>query len=172
MRVYAFNVSSFRTYAQHLSWDEEAALRRLIDLYHVLEKPLPLDRARLHVLACCRTAKQRKAVDTVLVEFFTETPRCWANARFDKQIGKGGKNRLWEGRLDVSFGEWQALRDMILAAYSHRCAYCGNEARSVDHLVPLNRGGRSEPDNLLPACKPCNSSKGDKLYHEWRGTIQ
>lgn len=43
------------------------------------------------------------------------------------------------------------------------CYYCHKKFRfkelTMDHLVPLARGGRSTKDNLVPACKKCNSSK-------------
>ena len=38
---------------------------------------------------------------------------------------------------------------------------------SIDHVVPLSRGGKHEIENLLPACRSCNSSKGAKLLEEW-----
>lgn len=49
------------------------------------------------------------------------------------------------------------------------CAYCGATGKvELDHVVPLSRGGRHEPENFAPACKSCNSSKGAKLLPEWR----
>lgn len=48
-----------------------------------------------------------------------------------------------------------------------RCVYCGDMAGTVDHIVPLARGGYEHEDNLVPACSRCNSSKGAKLLHEW-----
>lgn len=47
------------------------------------------------------------------------------------------------------------------------CVYCGDPADSADHVVPLARGGRERPNNLVPACRPCNSAKGKRLLHEW-----
>ena len=39
--------------------------------------------------------------------------------------------------------------------------------RSIDHIIPLARGGAHIPDNLAAACRTCNSSKNDKFLHEW-----
>lgn len=39
------------------------------------------------------------------------------------------------------------------------CVYCGGEADTVDHIVPIHDGGTSEPENLAPACRHCNISK-------------
>lgn len=47
------------------------------------------------------------------------------------------------------------------------CVYCGAEARTVDHIVPLARGGYEVEYNLVPCCGSCNSSKGAKLLSEW-----
>lgn len=57
--------------------------------------------------------------------------------------------------------EWQQLLDI----YQHRCGYCGCDIRAdpcKDHIVALSRGGRNDIDNLLPACRGCNSSKRDR----------
>ena len=51
------------------------------------------------------------------------------------------------------------------------CYYCrrgvGIRALSMDHLVPLGRGGRSVRGNVVPACKECNSRKQAMLPVEW-----
>jgi 5-methylcytosine-specific restriction protein A len=52
-----------------------------------------------------------------------------------------------------------------------RCSYCGRQvgarALTMDHLVPLVRGGRSTRANLVPACKACNTRKKSLLPVEW-----
>jgi 5-methylcytosine-specific restriction endonuclease McrA len=39
---------------------------------------------------------------------------------------------------------------------------------TIDHIIPLARGGHHIPDNLCAACKPCNCSKKDSLPEEWQ----
>jgi hypothetical protein len=52
----------------------------------------------------------------------------------------------------------------------HRaCAYCGQPATAIDHIVPLFRGGTNYEGNLAPVCRRCNSSKGTRFLVEWRG---
>ena len=50
-----------------------------------------------------------------------------------------------------------------------KCYYCQLEITKyhVDHVVPLSRGGSNGPSNLVIACCHCNTSKRDKLPHEW-----
>ena len=52
------------------------------------------------------------------------------------------------------------------------CHYCGQHvgaaALTMDHLIPLVRGGRSNKGNLVPACKDCNSKKKHQLAFEWQ----
>ena len=52
-----------------------------------------------------------------------------------------------------------------------RCHYCGRQvgarALTMDHLIPLVRGGRSNKGNLVPACKDCNNKKKHRLAFEW-----
>jgi len=51
------------------------------------------------------------------------------------------------------------------------CYYCAKKVAyrdlSMDHLVPLARGGRSTKNNLVPACKDCNNKKKQLLPMEW-----
>jgi 5-methylcytosine-specific restriction endonuclease McrA len=52
------------------------------------------------------------------------------------------------------------------------CHYCGKkftyDQLTMDHLVPLARGGRSSKDNLVPSCKACNNVKKSLLPLEWQ----
>jgi len=51
------------------------------------------------------------------------------------------------------------------------CHYCGREVGArrltLDHVVPLIRGGKSVRSNIVPACKECNSAKRSLLPWEW-----
>lgn len=53
-----------------------------------------------------------------------------------------------------------------------KCHYCGQQVApkqlTLDHLVPLARGGRSTRGNCVPACKECNNKKRDLLPLEWQ----
>lgn len=56
------------------------------------------------------------------------------------------------------------------------CHYCGGvfpaEELTMDHLVPMIRGGKSTPGNVVPACRECNSKKGYLLPLEWEEYLE
>ena len=55
------------------------------------------------------------------------------------------------------------------------CHYCGQQVAfkniTMDHLVPIARGGRSTKNNLVPCCKKCNNLKKSMLPLEWEEHI-
>ncbi|HEX9114144.1 MAG TPA: HNH endonuclease [Nitrospirota bacterium] len=57
-----------------------------------------------------------------------------------------------------------------------RCYYCGGTFKpselTMDHLVPIVRGGKSVQGNLVPACKQCNSKKKYLLPSEWEEYLE
>ena len=52
-----------------------------------------------------------------------------------------------------------------------KCYYCGKPAApgelTMDHIVPVARGGRTSKGNVVTACKPCNNRKKQLLPIEW-----
>jgi 5-methylcytosine-specific restriction protein A len=52
------------------------------------------------------------------------------------------------------------------------CYYCRRQVRpaalTMDHIVPLGRGGTSIRGNVVPACKECNTRKRSMLPLEWQ----
>src|SRR3990167_2857136 len=55
--------------------------------------------------------------------------------------------------------------------YGNRCAYCRSDGDlTVDHVIPIARGGTNWPSNLRPACAACNSSKHSSNVTEWLTT--
>jgi 5-methylcytosine-specific restriction endonuclease McrA len=57
-------------------------------------------------------------------------------------------------------------RRAIFARDGGRCVYCGGPANSVDHVVPRSRGGRHVWENVVAACRRCNSRKENHQPHE------
>ena len=52
--------------------------------------------------------------------------------------------------------------------YNSGCFKCGsNENQSLDHIVPISRGGNHSVGNIMTLCKNCNASKGNKYLVQW-----
>ena len=43
------------------------------------------------------------------------------------------------------------------------CAYCGEPATCIDHVMPISKGGPNTIDNTVLACTSCNARKAAKL---------
>lgn len=51
----------------------------------------------------------------------------------------------------------------VLERDKHRCVYCGDRASTVDHIMPVSRGGAPRSWlNTVAACPPCNQTKADR----------
>ena len=69
--------------------------------------------------------------------------------------------------VTVPYDRPQAMsRRAVFVRDEHRCQYCGGRADSLDHVIPKSRGGRHEWDNVVAACRRCNTSKRDRLLSE------
>lgn len=82
----------------------------------------------------------------------------------------------WVDEEDIA-GEKAKARQLRHTAWWSRkvqsgvCYYCGSNVGAknltMDHIVPLSRGGKSKKGNLVPACKECNNKKKYLLPIEW-----
>jgi 5-methylcytosine-specific restriction endonuclease McrA len=57
-------------------------------------------------------------------------------------------------------------RKAVFARDAHACQYCGSGAENLDHVVPRSRGGLHTWENVVAACRPCNTRKGDRTPQE------
>ena len=58
-------------------------------------------------------------------------------------------------------------RAAFMEAAAYRCHWCGGHANTIDHIVPIIDGGTDEPDNLVAACRSCNSQHAGRVA-SWR----
>lgn len=57
----------------------------------------------------------------------------------------------------------------IFVRDNYKCQYCGKKLKtnlSVDHIIPSSRGGKTNFENCVTACKPCNNKKDNKTPRE------
>jgi 5-methylcytosine-specific restriction endonuclease McrA len=78
-----------------------------------------------------------------------------------KQILRRARKQQ-NGIFRVTAREIQRLRAM-------GCLYCGKATSgTIDHIIPLSRGGAHKIGNLVASCLTCNLQKGTKFLSEWK----
>lgn len=68
------------------------------------------------------------------------------------------KRREWERSEGFTLEEWSNLVNEL----GGLCLACGSDQITVDHVIPLSKGGSHTIDNVQPLCGPCNSRKHTK----------
>lgn len=76
---------------------------------------------------------------------------------------------IWQSICRVERGKVSnRLRFAIYARDGYRCKKCGARDRGdnleIDHIFPISKGGKSNPENLQTLCWKCNKAKGNKIY--------
>ena len=61
------------------------------------------------------------------------------------------------------YGRATLSRRAVFSRDTWICQYCGGKAETMDHVVPRSRGGDHSWENVVAACRRCNSKKKDKL---------
>ena len=89
----------------------------------------------------------------------------------------GGANALTEPPRRTDLGKlpnYRTHRHRLYGEQEGTCPGCDTHfpfrVMSVDHILPLSRGGTDHEDNLQLLCTGCNSSKGNKTMSEWRAS--
>lgn len=57
-------------------------------------------------------------------------------------------------------------RKALFARDNYECQYCGKFGCEVEHIIPQSRGGKNTWENLVTACRSCNSMKADMTPEE------
>ena len=71
------------------------------------------------------------------------------------------RHRLSQRQRGYATAEYRRNRRLVLER-DGCCVYCGAPADTVDHVVPYARSQDNSLDNLVAACRSCNSRKGDR----------
>lgn len=94
----------------------------------------------------------------------------WAKANPEKALAKSARHyarKLNAPGSGITGEQWK----VIIESTNGICTYCKqwHKKLTLDHVIPLAKGGAHDSNNAVPACKSCNSSKGKKLLSEWDG---
>lgn len=95
-------------------------------------------------------------------EAVTERNKQWRKSRPDKvtEYNHKRRSRINENGGVITEKEWLD----ILEKFEYKCVCCGvdNQKLTLDHIVPISRGGANVADNVQPLCGTCNRKKGTK----------
>ncbi len=108
-------------------------------------------RAELNAKARARYHSQDEESRQRHVEYVLAHPE-WA------RMGSSRRRARQQGLPStLTHEQWKAIK----AAYRFRCCYCGEKPKvlSQDHVIPVTKGGGTTADNIVPACRRCNSTK-------------
>jgi uncharacterized protein YdaU (DUF1376 family) len=168
MNYYERHLGDYAKDTAHLTMIEHGAYCLLLDRYYAREEPLPAE-----ISECCRLvrvtrAKETKAIQAVLKEFFTLKPDGWHIERCDREISKY-RATISRIRALRDCDSYRRFRTLVMERDGEKCTYCGavDVNLQLDHIIPQSRGGSDDPENLTPACRTCNTSKGAKMLSEW-----
>ena len=99
-------------------------------------------------------------------EKIAEYKKQYQQANRDKSNARSQKRRALKRKAagNATAAEIQARFDY----HGNRCYYCGCDGKmTIEHRIPLSRGGTHWPANIVPACQSCNYSKGTKTEKEF-----
>jgi 5-methylcytosine-specific restriction endonuclease McrA len=75
----------------------------------------------------------------------------------------------WYGTNVGRLGRVPLNRRNIMLRDGLKCQYCGKGSNlTLDHVIPQSKGGPNSWENLVTACAPCNTRKGDSTLRELR----
>lgn len=115
----------------------------------------------------------RRAVVLILsqkADLVTDSGAAMRSERLSVQIPSVIKLRTF---VRVPYRRRAALnRRAVFARDASRCQYCAAPAESIDHVVPRSRGGEHVWENVVAACRPCNTRKRDRLLSETSMTLR
>lgn len=93
-------------------------------------------------------------------EKYTESLLEWRRENHYNAITNSKKKaKKYNSPGEFSAAEWIAL----IEKYDNTCLRCGEVGNvTIDHVIPLSKGGRNSIDNIQPLCLSCNSKKQTK----------
>lgn len=57
----------------------------------------------------------------------------------------------------------KSVKVWLIKSYGGKCQYCGKPGDTLDHIIPLSKGGARGSTNVTLACQDCNNEKGNRL---------
>lgn len=81
--------------------------------------------------------------------------------RINSQIRRARQHQL---PYTLTIQQWEDIKEV----FNNSCCYCGKELPlEQEHFIALTKFGEYSHNNIICACKSCNSSKHDKNFFDW-----
>ncbi|MBW4580681.1 MAG: HNH endonuclease [Tildeniella nuda ZEHNDER 1965/U140] len=169
-RYYALNKDRINEYSRayhHRNADRNNAYKKA---WHRANRQHVLDQKKLD-----RKLNPQKYKEKDRERYSKHRETCLARNKAYRQTERGRlvRRQLERKREAVKKGNHSAkyIPEQLLSLrqeFGNLCAYCqSGGAKTMDHFIPVSKGGSDVLSNLLPCCWSCNSSKQDKDPKEW-----
>lgn len=140
------------------------------DGYATYCKSCMIIRSRKYVEENRERLKEKRKIDWAInKEKRKERYKKWCDTKNGKMKNLIKVRRRQAKKLglpnDLTKDQWE----LTLTIFENRCAYCGREDEKMqqEHFIPVDLRGSYSIGNIIPACKPCNSSKRNRHPSEW-----
>jgi len=128
------------------------------------------------VLDSCYMARSIVAVERGFVisykgnaDIVAEYPETFGLVNPELEINKPSIIRA-HSFVNSKFHKVPLTRENVFRRDGYECVYCGSIKRkdlTIDHVIPVSKGGKNSWDNLVTACLRCNHSKSDLTLKEF-----
>lgn len=93
----------------------------------------------------------------------------WSKQNPDKKVEQAHRRRArLYGQLDFDLPP--NFVNLIKENQNNKCVYCSIDIKNkytIDHVIPISRGGKHSIENIVISCPTCNFSKHTKTLQEW-----
>ena len=152
--------------------NQEKIITRVKEQYHENNKEILVRRAQLRKRPEAKILKAKQDHDyyldnkLYLVEYYKSW--CEKNKKHLRSYQSVYKFKRLKRIIDNG-NNTLTTADVFKLLNTHPyCEYCkSTENLTIDHIIPIVKGGQNSVLNVTVACRSCNSSKNDKLLEEW-----
>lgn len=132
----------------------------------------------------CKECENKRSIANKIANCYYDRPKVRSKRNEDSRLCKKAQYLFNEEYRIAELIRCHERRELVsentikpsewletVKAFKYSCAYCGDKTNlTMDHVVPISRGGKTTIDNVVPACVSCNSSKQAKDVVEWLST--
>ncbi len=116
---------------------------------------LPISRVNIKRAIALLILGKAEALDLTSETWFVKSPNLVIAVPQHLRLTIASTERIWKVP--------PVNRREVLKRDNHSCQYCGSNKRlTLDHVIPVSKGGQHKWDNVVTACEPCNQRKRDR----------